>query len=886
MIRMRTYARTLLLIASFLALSMSVHAQFNPTNPPEPNVTYTLTVGVTPNGAGKTTGGGKYLVGKSVKITTTANKNYTFLYWTINGYRYEQTAQSFTYVMGDSAVAFLAHYHYEEPIPEPWVPVNPPEPYLKQHVSVDLNPIGGGYTRGTGDYTSGTNVTIQAIPYANYELKYWTINGYDYPETSEKFTYVVGDTCVHIVGHLLEKQLLTLKTFPRAAGVSTMKLNGEEISDMLLAPGKVIDFTTTGNTDYVFRHWAVNGYPHATTTEFQYTMGDSTASVVAVYDYVGTGDTTMFNPNNPPEPELREDVTVLVLSADESKGTVSGGGTYPFATIDTLYATPTSGYVFRYWHDGNRDQTRVIRAERDTVYIAHFGNDTVVWNDTICYGTTLQVGDSILDESGHYEFYTTRPDGLLTWNIVNLTIWHEMSSSFDAIICTGEPFQYEGVDYTIPGTYVRTLQNRWGCDSVVTFTLTEFPSYDTLITASICQSESYQLYGFDENTTGMHIQYLKTEMGCDSIIRLDLTVHPEYDTTIVANICHGERYTMNGFDLTEAGSYVLNLQTQYGCDSIVRLELTVDSVPIIPYFDTICDGQSLVWEGQTLTQTGIYYHQEPTDTIACGYILHTMDLYVRPEISILFYDSVFTSCGTTEEQSLSYNILSGSPAGYSLTLQSMVSDFTLQWPYQDMSQGIVIPAMPETVWPDNYRLIVSVRDSFCSEVDFAIALRINYPSDSLITQRWNDLLAVRKTAYTYYGGFDTYQWYRDGMPIEGATQSTYYQPDGLDGSTYQVEVKRCTDGVIMKSCPYTPSEQPNTTTLIVKPSIVSRKSSMRIVSPADGMVTIYDQMGMQVDGGMVLQGNNAIETPSISGIYFIELIEQSGQQHVQKIIVY
>jgi hypothetical protein len=204
-------------------------------------------------------------------------------------------------------------------------------------------------------------------------------------------------------------------------------------------------------------------------------MGDSAASVVAVYDYIGQGDTTLFNPDSPPEPDLREDVTIIVISADETKGTVDGGGTYLYGTIDTLYAYPTEGFAFRYWNDGIQDNPRIIQATQDSVFIAYFGNDTVVWNDTICYGTSLQIGDSVLTNSGHYEFYTLRPDGYFTWNIVDLTVWHQMSSTLDATICAGESFIYEGVEYTQPGTYPLTLQNAFGCDSLVTLTLNVLP---------------------------------------------------------------------------------------------------------------------------------------------------------------------------------------------------------------------------------------------------------------------------------------------------------------------------------------------------------------------------------------------------------------------------
>ena len=86
---------TFLLISALCLLSIGTYANFDPTNPPEPYVTYDVTVGVTPSEAGKATGAGKYLVGDKATIKTTANKNYKFQYWTINGYAYPETATSF-----------------------------------------------------------------------------------------------------------------------------------------------------------------------------------------------------------------------------------------------------------------------------------------------------------------------------------------------------------------------------------------------------------------------------------------------------------------------------------------------------------------------------------------------------------------------------------------------------------------------------------------------------------------------------------------------------------------------------------------------------------------------------------------------------------------------
>ena len=657
MTHMRKYTRLLAVVVQLLLFTTPLHADFNPTNPPEPNITNSLTVGVTPTEAGRVSGGGKYKQGTSVYISTSAYTNYKFLYWTINGYPYEQTKTSFYYTMGDSAVTFIAHYEYVEPTPEPFDPTNPPEPQIKQHLSVELDIEEGGYTRGTGNYKSGERVYVQAVLETNYELQYWTINGYPYSETNKSFYYVVGDTNAHFVAHIAEKHLLTLKTQPRAAGVSTMKMNGSQFSDMLVAPGKVIDFNTTKNEDYIFRYWTINGFTHTTETAFRYTMGDTTASVVAVYDYVGTGDTTVFNPGNPPEPELRENVTVVVLSADESKGTVSGGGTYLFGTLDTITATPIDGFTFRRWHDGNTETPRVIRAERDTVYIAYFGNDTVVWNDTICYGETLSVGDSLLAESGHYEFYTPRPDGLFTWNIVDLTVWHQMSSTLDATICAGESFIYEGVEYTQPGTYPLTLQNAFGCDSLVTLTLNVLPQVeDHEEHITICYGETYMwpVNGVTYDASTIVYDTTINANGCYSLNILYLTVLPQlqpiYDSITIND---GSAATWNGVKYTKSGDYTTTLYDANECPQAAYLHLYISSTSYLD--DAFCQGDIYTWQGHyhtdgttplTFTSAGTY-----TDTLAdingndsiCVLILEEVpmpNLVVRPDTTIHMGDSV------------------------------------------------------------------------------------------------------------------------------------------------------------------------------------------------------------------------------------------------------
>ena len=74
-----------------------------------------------------------------------------------------------------------------------------------------------------------------------------------------------------------------------------------------------------------------------------------------------------------------------------------------------------------------------------------------------------------------------------------------------------------------------------------------------------------------------------------------LVAYPSYQTIINDEICEGDDYTMHGFNLIHPafGTYneSLYFQTEYGCDSIITLNLLVHEIPVVQiHIDTIING--------------------------------------------------------------------------------------------------------------------------------------------------------------------------------------------------------------------------------------------------------------------------------------------------------
>ena len=88
----------------------------------------------------------------------------------------------------------------------------------------------------------------------------------------------------------------------------------------------------------------------------------------------------------------------------------------------------------------------------------------------------------------------------------------------------------------------------------------------------------------------------RNSMGCDSVVRLDLTIYPIYYTQPRIDAC--DSYEYNDTVLTQTGTYTFYLQTVHGCDSIVYLHLHIRNENH-EIDSTVCD--SYEWEGQTYT---------------------------------------------------------------------------------------------------------------------------------------------------------------------------------------------------------------------------------------------------------------------------------------------
>jgi gliding motility-associated-like protein len=203
-------------------------------------------------------------------------------------------------------------------------------------------------------------------------------------------------------------------------------------------------------------------------------------------------------------------------------------------------------------------------------------------NVAICNGQTYNFQGQAYSNTGVYTVMTTDAQGCQTNNQLTLTVNPNLSSTVNESICQGSSISFNGQIYSTAGSFPVTLTSLTGCDSIVTLNLTVNPAPVTQLNESICSGSSFTFGNQNLTQSGQYSQTLQTVAGCDSIVNLNLVVNPVLTSIQNTTICQGESVLFSGQSLSNAGLYSDTLQTINGCDSIINLNLLVNPVPSIP----------------------------------------------------------------------------------------------------------------------------------------------------------------------------------------------------------------------------------------------------------------------------------------------------------------
>jgi hypothetical protein len=189
--------------------------------------------------------------------------------------------------------------------------------------------------------------------------------------------------------------------------------------------------------------------------------------------------------------------------------------------------------------------------------------------------------------------------------------------------------------------------------------------------------------------------------------------------------------------------------------------------------------------------------------------------------------------------------------------------------------------LPEKVKPDNYEVEFIFYNSDCGNVDTTLVFDVLYP-DSVIAQRWNDVLAVKNSDYNGGYEFVAYQWFLNGQPLEGFTTSQYYTGLDLDFSgEYQVLLTRKDDGVSVMTCGVVPIQFAEEVLSSIG-TLVFRSEVVEVNSPQQARGYIYSLSGLIYSIFDLEEGDNFVQMPSQAGLYIMVIDGVEAQKILVK----
>lgn len=228
---------------------------------------------------------------------------------------------------------------------------------------------------------------------------------------------------------------------------------------------------------------------------------------------------------------------------------------------DGVGELPNAGaaYVFEKEDDGTWEEIQKIDAsDRDSLDL--FADAVAISEHTIFVGAWQQDLDSVsmlyVEDAGAAYFFSA------------LTCTEETLAQ-DIELCDGESLAVGLSVYTETGIYVDTLLNSDACDSIVTTNLFVALPIEGITLVDLCFGGTYEIGGSVYAESGIYLDTLTSESGCDSIITTELSIAEENIVEQSFNICSGESVIIGESTYTESGTYTNLFEFDEACDSIV-----------------------------------------------------------------------------------------------------------------------------------------------------------------------------------------------------------------------------------------------------------------------------------------------------------------------------
>lgn len=276
----------------------------------------------------------------------------------------------------------------------------------------------------------------------------------------------------------------------------------------------------------------------------------------------------------------------------------------------------------------------------------------------------------------------------------------------------------------------------------------------------------------------------------------------------------------------------------------------------------------------------------------CEIISPAIDIntYTKPKplISLTAIDRL---CNSETELSLPFAITQGDIAEATLTLTDSkgktvitAADLTI-----NDSKDTLSYALTSQLAAGKYTVTVEAHDTLDCET--SASQSIEFALDGVVFSKWTDVLLVDNAD----GAFTGYQWYENGVQLDGQTGQVLYLPEeGMVGKSYYCQLQTA-DGTIytcedvFDALPRSADnpKQPTANHITVLPNRVAANGAVTVRQSANENLhlILMSATGKRVAEYTQQESAKLVTMPGVQGIYLLRIEAESDAQTV-KIVVY
>lgn len=365
----------------------------------------------------------------------------------------------------------------------------------------------------------------------------------------------------------------------------------------------------------------------------------------------------------------------------------------------------------------------------------------------------------------------------------------------------------------------------------------------------------------------------------------ELTIHipaiGRIDNVVDTTICEGMQVEFpvgSGNMYMEQGEYVDNqISTITGCDSVTTLHLQVIPSKRVVVYDTICAEATYSFANRLLRKTGTYVDTLSAYSTGCDSII---TLYLTCAERPVVFASQSEICG---------GVLGGDQLVFTALHSEWVDSFKVVVPGQGefvfpgRQADMQLSVAPTDVRAGRYTAQVLSYMSWCDTYVDTCSFAINL-SNSIVEPALGEMFIIRNADFNDNYHIVSYQWYKDGLAIVGATDAAYYEQGMSSDAQYSVAVV-LEDGTSLWICPFSYS-------LLTPIESVSTGSLPQAIALRRGETVSFDEQGalsyewLTVSGQSVSRGQSyRVSAPAVAGWYLLRVCTSNGMRIIRVVVL-